>query len=147
MAYKGKFRPRNIKKYKGNPTTIIYRSMLERRFMDYCDTNSAILVWCSEGLAVPYISPIDRKWHRYFPDFWIRTKSGCTLIEVKPLSETKAPRKRLTENLNPKANRRYIKNVKVWGVNEAKWTAAKKVCEEKGWEWKLLTEKELNPNK
>ena len=80
MAYKGKFRPRNIKKYKGNPTTIIYRSMLERRFMDYCDSNTAILEWWSESLAIPYKSPIDRKWHRYFPDFWIRTEKGSTLI-------------------------------------------------------------------
>jgi len=147
MAYKGKFRPKNVNKYKGNPSNIIYRSMLERRFMNYCDTNSAVLEWWSEELAIPYKSPIDGKWHRYFPDFWIRTESNCTLIEVKPFSETKAPKKRLVENLNNKTRRRYIKNVRLWGVNSAKWIAAKRFCEDKNWEWKILTEKELNTNK
>ena len=33
MSYKGKFKPKNPNKYKGNPTNIIYRSLLERRFM------------------------------------------------------------------------------------------------------------------
>jgi hypothetical protein len=31
-----------------------------------------------------------------------------------------------------------------WGVNEAKWNAAKELCSHKGWEFRILTEKELN---
>ena len=45
MSYKGKFRPKNPKKYKGDPTNIIYRSLLERRFMVYCDDTPAIIKW------------------------------------------------------------------------------------------------------
>ncbi len=37
MAYKGKFKPKHIKKYKGDPTQIIYRSLWEKKFMEYCD--------------------------------------------------------------------------------------------------------------
>ena len=40
MSYKGKYNPRNPEKYKGNPHNIIYRSLWERKFMVYCDTNN-----------------------------------------------------------------------------------------------------------
>ena len=73
MAYKGKYRVLNIKKYKGDPTSVIYRSLWERKFMVYCDTKVSILKWSSEEIIVPYRSPIDRKMHRYFPDFWVKT--------------------------------------------------------------------------
>jgi len=35
MSYKGKYRPENPKKYKGDPTNIVYRSLWERKFMRY----------------------------------------------------------------------------------------------------------------
>ena len=72
MSYKGKFSPKNIKKYKGNPTNIFYRSLWERRFMKYCDENPMILEWASEEIIIPYISSWDNKRHRYFPDFYIK---------------------------------------------------------------------------
>ena len=69
MSYKGKFRPTNRKKYKGDPANIIYRSLWERKFMVYCDSNSSIKEWGSEEIVIPYISPVDGRRHRYFPDF------------------------------------------------------------------------------
>ena len=59
MSYKGKFQPKNTQKYVGNPTNIVYRSLWERKFMIYCDTNENILEWGSEELAIPYRSPVD----------------------------------------------------------------------------------------
>nr|BCU99883.1 MAG: hypothetical protein CM15mV30_1880 [uncultured marine virus] len=59
MPYKGRYTPLNPKKYKGNPTTIIYRSLMERRFMRYCDTHENIIQWNSEECVIPYVSPID----------------------------------------------------------------------------------------
>ena len=47
MAYKGKFQPSNSKKYKGDPTNIVYRSLWERKFMVYCDKNEN----CMSGLC------------------------------------------------------------------------------------------------
>ena len=41
----------------------------------------------------------------------------------------------------------YNKAVRTWLVNEAKWEAAKKVCELEGWDWKIMTEKQLTPDK
>ena len=43
MSYKGKFKPANYKKYKGDPTNIVYRSLWELKFMTWCDKNESIL--------------------------------------------------------------------------------------------------------
>ena len=45
MAYRGKYYPSFPRKYKGDPTNIIYRSLWERKFMVYCDKNTKILEW------------------------------------------------------------------------------------------------------
>ena len=96
MAYKGKFRPENYKKYKGDYTKITYRSGWELKFMKYLDRQPNVLSWSSEEVIIPYKSPIDNKWHRYYPDFWVKTKQGETLVEIKPKKQTRPPK------LNPK---------------------------------------------
>jgi len=145
--YKGKYKIKNPNKYLGNPTNIIYRSLMERRFMEWCDSNDKCYKWSSEEVVIPYISPIDNKQHRYFPDFLIQTQKGWFLIEVKPLTQSRPPKKLVVENLELKKKRRYIKSVQTWLVNEAKWKAATKVCEKKGWSFQILTEKQLVPDK
>ena len=145
--YKGNFKIKNPQKYKGNPSNIIYRSLMELRFMKWCDSSEKILQWSSEQVDIPYISPIDNKRHRYFPDILIQTAKGWFLIEVKPQIESRPPKKKLVENLNLKKKRRYMKSVRTWLVNEAKWKAAKKVCEVEGWTFEIFTEKQLTPDK
>ena len=145
--YKGRFKIKNPQKYKGNPTNIIYRSLMELRFMKWCDKSEKVLKWNSEEVVIPYISPMDKKKHRYFPDFLIQTNKGWTLIEVKPQVQTKPPKKLLVEKLTPKKKRRYVNAVQTWLVNEAKWKAAQKVCDNKGWKFQLMTEKQLQPDK
>ena len=141
MAYKGFFRPQNASKYMGDPTKITYRSMWERRFMKYCDTSPNVLRWASEEIAIPYISPVDRKPHRYYADFLIEVKTPegikTWLIEIKPKKQCSAPEKR------SRVTRAYINEVKTWAVNTAKWEAAKQVSQSKGWEFKILTEDDL----
>ena len=145
--YRGKFKIKNSQKYKGNPSNIIYRSLMELRFMKWCDLSEKIIEWSSEEIAIPYISPIDNKRHRYFPDFLIHTAKGWFLIEVKPLIQSKPPKKLLVEKLDTKRKRRYLRSVRQWLVNEAKWKAAQKVCKVEGWEFQILTEKQLTPDK
>jgi len=142
MAYKGKFQPSYPKKYRGDHRNIIYRSLWERKFMVYCDLNENILEWGSEEIIVPYRSPIDNRYHRYFPDFYIKVKekSGSIqkyLIEVKPFKQTKEPipQKKKTKS--------YIYNVTEYVKNQAKWKAAKEFCKDRRWEFKVLTEHEL----
>ena len=60
------------------------------------------------------------------------------LVEVKPKSQTSPPKRP-----QDKPTRRFINEVKTWGVNEAKWKAATEYCEDRKWEFKLVTEKEL----
>ena len=141
MAYKGKYQPRHPYKYKGNPTNIIYRSLWERKFMQYCDSNMNILEWASEEIAIPYRSPIDRKIHRYFPDFYIKVKESTGmvkkyLIEVKPKRQTKPPVKKTSKKA-------YIYEAHEYAKNMAKWKMAKEFCKDRMWEFKIMTEKEL----
>ena len=142
MAYKGKFRPHNIKKYRGNHKGIIYRSLWELRFMRYCDETPSILEWASEELIIPYRSPVDGKKHRYFPDFRLKVKTAEgeikeSVIEIKPKIQTKPPKKR------SKVTRKYLREVKTWGINEAKWKAAEAFCKDRDWSFKIITEKDL----
>jgi hypothetical protein len=142
MAYKGKFKPKNPKKYRGDPTGIIYRSLWELKVMKYLDDNRNVLEWCSEEVAIPYISPVDNRPHRYFPDFIVNmlTPDGSTktvMIEVKPKAQTKEPK------IPTKKTRRYLTEVMTWGVNQAKWKAAQEYCLDRQWEFRLITEVEL----
>jgi hypothetical protein len=142
MAYSGIFRPKNPQKYAGDHTNIIYRSTWEAKVMNWLDKNDDIITWASEELIVPYVSPVDGKWHRYFPDFLVkvRTKDGKTktmMLEVKPKKQTKPPepQKRITK--------RYITEVATYGVNQAKWKYATDYCLDRGWEFKVITEDHL----
>ena len=118
---------------------------MELRFMKWSDSSEKIFQWSSEEVVIPYISPIDNKRHRYFPDFLIQTSKGWFLIEVKPSIESKPPKKLVVETLTLKKRRRYKRAVRTWLINEAKWEAAKKVCEIEGWKFQIMTEKQLTP--
>ena len=142
MAYKGKYKPTHPRKYKGDPTKIIFRSLWERKFMVYCDQNKNVLEWASEEIALPYRSPVDNKVHRYFPDFYMKIKetNGAIknyVIEVKPLKQCSPPKK-------PKRQTRgYMREAYEYAKNQAKWQAAKEFCDDRQWEFKVVTEKEL----
>ena len=142
MSYKGKYYPSFPRKYKGDPTNIIYRSLWERKFMVYCDKNQNILEWASEEIAIPYRSPIDNRVHRYFPDFYMKVKETNgkiknSVIEVKPAKQTKPPAK-------PKRQTKgYIREAYEYARNQAKWKMAKEYCADRQWEFKVVTEKEL----
>lgn len=143
MAYKGYFKPRNPSKYKGDPTNIIYRSRWEAKFMKYLDDHPDVLSWASEEVIVPYRSPVDGKAHRYFPDFLVRKRNPAgvietLMVEIKPADQTKEPIKKKT------INKAYVNEVMTWGVNQAKWKAAKEFCDDRRWKFVILTEKELN---
>jgi hypothetical protein len=141
MAYSGRYIPTNPKKYRGNVDKVYYRSMWERKFMVYCDRNSAILEWGSEEVVIPYISPLDGKRHRYFPDFYIKVKQtdGSVkkmIIEVKPKKQCSPP-------VSSRKTKRFISEVRTWGVNKAKWEAAIEFCNDRMMEFKILTEDHL----
>ena len=143
MAYKTKYNPKNKSKYIGNPTKIICRSLWERRVCKYLDENKNIIRWGSEEIAIPYYSPVDKKIHKYYPDFIVekKTQSGVEtlIIEVKPKKQTMEPERK------KKKKSTYIKECMTYSVNESKWKAARKVCKEKGWNFIILTEDHILP--
>lgn len=143
MAHKGYFKPRNPAKYRGDPTNVIYRSGWELKLMMWLDSHKDVLEWGSEEFFIPYRSPVDGRVHRYFPDFFVKRKNTegkieTLIIEVKPFAQTQEPRKQ------DKPNRRYINEVVTWGINSSKWKAAQEYCLDRGWQFKLITEKELD---
>tara|TARA_X000000368_G_scaffold332954_1_gene270230 strand:- start:32349 stop:32777 length:429 start_codon:yes stop_codon:yes gene_type:complete len=139
-SFKGKYTPANPSKYVGDPTNIIYRSLLERRMMVYLDKNPDIDHWASEELPIRYYSPIDNKWHRYFPDFIVRTKQGKKLlIEIKPSRQCVPPKKP-----TGRKTRSYMRESFEYIRNKAKWQAATKYCKDNGAEFKIITEKDLS---
>jgi len=143
MAYSGFFKPQNPQKYKGNPTNIIYRSFWEFGYMRRLDKDKDVLEWSSEELAIPYISPIDNRHHRYYPDFLVTRINSkgikeTVLIEIKPYKETMPPGAQ-----GNKKKKQYLYEVMTWGKNEAKWKAARNFCKDRGWKFEILTEREL----
>ena len=142
MAYKGKYQPSNSKKYKGDPTNIIYRSLWERKFMVYCDKNENVLEWGSEEIALPYRSPIDGRVHRYFPDFYIKVRESTGqikkyIIEIKPQKQTVEPKPRA------RTTKSYLYEVYTYATNQAKWRAAEEFCKDNMIGFRILTENDL----
>jgi hypothetical protein len=132
----------------GDPTNIIYRSGWELKLMSYLDKHPDVLKWASEEMFIPYRSPIDGKVHRYFPDFYVEQlnrekRKEKILIEVKPKYQTMPPD--VSKKLTPKGtiSKTFIREVKDWGVNQAKWKAAKEYCADRGWRFQIMHEDHL----
>ena len=137
-----KWIPRNKEKYNGNWDNIIARSSWELRVFKWMDDDSSIISWSSEETMIPYLSPVDNKWHKYFPDIWARMKLAngrikTYLLEIKPYHQAIEPqiKKRITKQ--------YINEVCTYGINQSKWKYAKEYCLDRGWEFKVLTEHDL----
>ena len=143
MSYNGKYRPRYPKKYRGDPTKIVYRSLWEKKFMNYCDITESVNEWQSEEFFIPYRSPLDNRMHRYFPDFLIKYQDNngrkrIMVVEIKPKKETKMP------TTNPKKRTKsWAYSVKTYAINQAKWKAAKEYCRDRNYEFKIMTEDDL----
>jgi hypothetical protein len=141
-SIKSKYKPKNPRKYKGNPNNIICRSNWEKKFCQWCDTNENILLWASEEFSIPYVSPLDRRVHQYYPDFLIKVQEGGGairdyVIEVKPKRQCIPPKRK------SKVTKSYIYEAKTYEVNKAKWRAAEDWCKDRRLTFKVITEDEL----
>jgi CRISPR/Cas system CMR-associated protein Cmr5 small subunit len=141
MFHKRKFIPLNPQKYSGDPANIIMRSSWETKFAIWCDRNPSIVSWNSEETIVPYVSPVDNRVHRYFIDFKVKIRDKNNnvktyLVEIKPDMQTRPP-------VAQKKTKKYLQEVMTWGVNESKWKAAHEYAENRGWQFIVLTEKDL----
>jgi len=109
--------------------------------MVWCDRNLNVMEWGSEEIIVPYRSPVDRRIHRYFPDFYVKSRNreggfAKRLIEVKPYAQTQPPKR-------GRKTKKLLKEIATYGVNQAKWKAARTYAKDRGMEFVILTEHEL----
>ena len=138
--YQGFYIPEHPEKYAGNVKEIVYRSGWELQTMIRFDRTPSVILWNSEGLAIPYRSPLDSKVHRYFPDFLIKVKdrTGAVktyMIEIKPYTQTqlRTPKRQ---------TRKFLNEVVTYSINRAKWAAAEEFCKGQGWIFQVITEKD-----
>lgn len=114
--------------------------------MFWADMNPSILEWGSEEIVVPYVCETDNRPHRYFVDFVFKVKTASGeikkfLVEVKPYAQTCVPippRRKVK-----KAQQRYLEECLTYVKNRCKWRAAKVWAQQRGFEFMILTEKEL----
>lgn len=144
-VYQGEYIVENKEKYIGasNPR---YRSSWEARVCYFLDHNDKILKWGYECIQIEYFNVIDKKIHRYYPDFYFEEidsneKYRKFVVEVKPAHQTVPPKQ--PKNNNKKAHQRYIYEAHEFVRNQCKWEAAKEFCRKKGMEFKVITENEL----
>lgn len=141
-TYKGIFKPKNPLKYAGKVDNIVYMSGWELKVMQWLDSHPDVIQWASEEFAIPYLSPVDQKIHRYYPDFFVKMKNkqgklDALIIEVKPKSNMSRPKQ------PKKQTPRFIKEVVTYEVNKAKWSSATKFCEERGMKFVVMTEEHI----
>jgi len=138
----GVFNPNNKSKYKGS-FPIVYRSGLELSYMRFLDGNRNIISWGSESVVVPYIKPTDGKMHRYFIDFNFTIKDKKDklhkfLVEVKPYRQCIPPK-----TTNRKNKMTLLREQITYGVNLAKWEAAKGWAKKHGYKFTCVTERDI----
>ena len=138
MTYKGRYKVKNIGKYKGNHKEVVYRSSWERAVFRFLDGNTGVSEWSSEEYVIQYRCSTDKNVHRYFVDIYFKDAQGQKwLVEIKPKKQTKAPK-------GPeRKTKRYLNEVRTWGVNSSKWRYATEWCKDNGMEFKILTEDDL----
>ena len=138
----GYYNPVNPFKYVG-PLPIIYRSSWERKVMIFCDTNERVMKWSSEPIEIKYYNILDKKFHKYYPDYFVQIQKEGNLInyvvEVKPSSQLKKPEppKRITEKVVNSYKRAY----ETYVMNLCKLDALRKYAEQRNWKVLVITEK------
>lgn len=133
---------------------VIYRSSYELKFIEYLEgavQTGKVKRWGSEITAIPYYDSKGKK-HRYFPDFYVElyenydSPDGLNenkvlkkiLIEIKPKNQTKAIAEQLSGKNLSLRSRKYLTNT--YDINTRKWRAAYDLCQQKGIEFKIITE-------
>ena len=141
-SIKSRYKPKHPRKYQGNSNNIICRSSWERKFCRYCDLTENIISWASEEISIPYLSPVDKRPHRYYPDFLMKVRENnggvkTYVVEVKPKKQTRQPKKK------SRVTKSYLYELTTYAINQAKWKAAQEYCLDRRIEFKLITEDEL----
>lgn len=142
MAYsyrQGQFIPKNPDKYRGDVDNIRYMSSWEKNVHEFFDINPNVLEWSSEEVKIPYYFMLDKKLHTYYPDYWVKYKKANGLIveeiiEVKPIAQTKPPRKN---------SKRLLEQQFTYAKNVSKWKAASEWCKVHNMTFRIISENSI----
>lgn len=137
-----RFNPVNREKYVGDLSNIIMRSSWESKLAHFLDLNDSVIKWGSETKPIPYYSSTDRRVRRYFPDFFVVLidkdgKRRNLIIEIKPWAQTQPPK------THRRKRQQLIAEIVEFKRNQEKWEAARQYANQIGWEFMVMTEKEL----
>ncbi len=137
----GYYNPINPQKYIGEHP-IIYRSSWERKFCHWCDHNEEVIKWASEPFSVKYFNMLDKKFHNYYPDFYMKMDKGGIMeefvVEIKPkaqLQKPKAPKRKTA-----KALKNFQHGYETYVRNLCKTEALNKMAKLRNFKVMLLTE-------
>lgn len=135
----GHFIPKNPEKYVGDINKIRVMSSYELEVHEFLDNNVNVIRWSSETIAIPYIKPTDGRLHKYLPDYYVEFRNSAgdiirELWEVKPKSQTRAPRKN---------HKHALYEQLTYAINMAKWEAAVAFCAQRGIKFRILTERSI----
>jgi hypothetical protein len=138
MTYKGRFKPKNPDKYRGDTENIVYRSLWERNTFRWLDENDSITEWASEEFFIPYLCATDKRMHKYYVDVWFKNNAGEQyIVEIKPKKETAPPK-------NPgRRTRKFISESLTYIKNQSKWEAAQEFAIKHNMKFVIWTEDTL----
>ena len=140
MVYSGRYQVKDKEKYKGDSSSVVYRSLWEKAVFAWCDKNPKVQGWSSEEVVIPYYYNVDKKYHKYYVDLKIIFEDKTLLVEIKPEKETVPP-------IGPKRTKRYITEGLTYVKNMNKWEAANEYAKDRKWEFQVWTEKTLQEMK
>lgn len=148
-CYTGLYQPHNPDKITNSIKTPRYKSRLELLAFRFFDRSVNVESWSYEPYCIMYYDQARKnndgkpKKRRYFIDIVAKIKKGdgstkTVLVEVKHSKETVKPKSTKRKSLR---NKRLDESTFI--TNQCKWTAAKKYCKARNYEFIILTEKEL----
>lgn len=153
----GDYPLKNPHKYVGK-TKPHYKSGFENRMMYWLDENNKVIEWSYEPHYIEYLSStpsnspewikslVDDKIHKYFVDFYAKLKDNngnivTYLLEIKPYAQTLLPLE--PKKKTKKSVKRYVEDMKEYVKNSNKWKAAEEYAKQRGYNFTVLTERDL----
>jgi hypothetical protein len=137
----GYYNPKYPHKYMG-PGPIIYRSSWERKFCHWCDHNAQVINWISEPFSIKYFNILDKKFHNYYPDFYVKMdKEGIIeeyVVEIKPKAQLQKPKPPKRKTAKAMENFKY--GYETYVRNLCKTEALNKAAAQRNFKVMLLTE-------
>lgn len=120
-----------------------YLSSYELQVFRFLDTNPHIKKWGSETTVVKYYNPVKERKARYLVDIYVEYENASgerktELIEIKPFKECQKPVKRGRKKAST-----FKQEQITYFTNQAKWAAAEQYAKERGWTFRVLTEKNI----